>query len=68
MFVAVSAVSWNRGTGHLPPTIARGRGALCGVPPREGGGGKVLVRQHGAEGGDDVGDRSLKFVSKLELY
>ena len=60
--VVSSAVSWNRRSRHLPPPIAGGRGALSGVPPRESG-GKVLVHLHGAEGSDDVGDRSLKFVS-----
>ena len=55
---------------RLPAPVAGGRGALGGVPPREGGGGgwKVLVRLHGAaaRGGDDVGDGGLKFVPKLQ--
>ena len=58
----VAAVSWNWRPRHLPPPIAGGRGALSGVPPRKLG-GRVLVRLHGAEGSDDVGDRGLKFVS-----
>lgn len=62
MSVATAAVSWNRGTSHLPPPVAGGRRTLSGVPPRESG-GKVLALLHGAEGGDDVGDRSLEFVS-----
>ena len=60
--VAISAISGNWRTRHLSPPIAGGRGALSGVPSRESG-GKVLVHLNGAEGSDDVGDRSLKFVS-----